>query len=354
MQLTAGGRAGADRAMRYAIVAALAAAFVANAAVPGLAANSPFGVAIPDSAPPPETGAFKSFFLWVSAQQSAFYKALVDAIKQMKASGDAGWLLIGLSFLYGLFHAAGPGHGKVVVSSYVLASDETARTGIAVSFAASMVQAATAVGLIGVAALVLNMTSIAITETTRVFEIGSYALVAALGVFLVWRKVLVPAYAAIARPAPHLATLSAAGHHHHHDHHHHGHDHDGHCCHVAGATTAEAIAASRTPLKDALAAIVAVGMRPCSGALIVLVFALSQGLFWAGVAAAFAMAFGTALVVSALVVLSVTAKSIALNVAGAGSGLAARLQAGVEGLAAVFILAVGLTLLYAALLQPAV
>ncbi|MEM1047339.1 MAG: nickel/cobalt transporter [Pseudomonadota bacterium] len=358
-----------------------------------LAAQSPFGVAIPDSTSPADTGPFKSFFLCVSAYQSQFYQAMTGAVKDLKESGTAFWLLMGLGFLYGVFHAAGPGHGKAVLSSYVVASNETARTGAIISFLASLVQAVSAIVIIGFAAILLKATSMAITDTARAFEIGSYALVAVLGVFLVWRKVLKPMVFGLSRfvrrSEPGLAlagvpqaamqdhaalrTLDAHGHHHHHhghshyDHDHHGHGHghghghhghahgaDGACCHMTGAGTAEAITRSATPLKDALGAILAVGIRPCSGALIILVFTLSQGLFWAGIAATFAMAIGTGLVVALLVTLSVTARNVAVGVAGPGSVAAARVQTGLEALAALFVLFVGVTLLYASLLSPSV
>jgi len=345
----------------------------------GHAAQSPFGVALPEAAPSAAGGPFKSFFLWIAQQQSEFYKAMVEAVKAIKSSGHATWFLVGLSFLYGVFHAAGPGHGKVVLSSYVLASNETARTGIVVSFAASLVQAVSAIALIGVAAVALNLTSIAITDTTAVFETGSYALVAALGLFLVWKKVVRPLGSMLARSRPGLVAVPAGagehnlmqqheavhhGHHdhdhhahsgHHHHHHHHDHDHGAHdhCCHMTGADQAAAISRSATPVKDAMAAILAVGMRPCSGALIVLVFALSQGLFWAGILATFAMALGTGIVVAALVLLSVAARDTALKLASGQSRLAGRVQAVLEGFAAMFVLGIGLSLLYASLLKPA-
>ncbi|MEM8811587.1 MAG: nickel transporter [Pseudomonadota bacterium] len=310
--------------------------------------------------------------------QSAFYQSMVEAVKQMKADGSAAWLLAGLSFFYGVLLAVGPGHGKAVLSSYVVASNETARIGVTVSFLAAFVQAMSAIGLISVAAIALNLTSFAITDTTQAFEIGSYALVAALGVFLVARKVVMPAFGWVTarfRPHPILASAEIVGagpgscshashhhhdhHHHHHDHghrhhHRHGHDHGDHaCCHVAGIGEVEAIARSKTPIRDAAAVILAVGIRPCSGALIVLVFALSQGLFWAGVMATFAMALGTAIVVALLVVLSVTARNAALRLADAGGNGSAGtvIRVGIEGAAALFVLFVGLTLLYAALLQ---
>lgn len=335
------------------------------------AAQSPFGVALPETSSAPSSGPFQGFFLWVAQQQSAFYKEMVQAVKAIKTSPSAAWFLIGLSFLYGVFHAAGPGHGKVVLSSYVLASNDTARTGVLISFAAAMVQAVSAIVLIGIAAIILNMTSIAITETTAVFESGSYALVAALGVFLVWKKVVQPLIAILFSPqfqptpahSPAGHGHAAVGHemhsheddaHAHHDHSNHDHFHQGHdhCCHVAGADQAAAIASSATPFKDAVAAIVAVGLRPCSGALIVLVFALSQGIFWVGILSTFAMAFGTGIVVAALVVLSVTARETAVRLAGRQSRLAGRIQASLEGAAAVLVLGLGLTLLYASFLQP--
>ncbi len=346
-----------------------------------LAAQSPFGVAIPDATSPADTGPFKSFFLWVAAYQSQFYQAMTGAVKDLKQSGAAFWLLMGLGFSYGVFHAAGPGHGKAVLSSYVVASNETARTGAIISFLASLVQAVSAIVIIGIAAIILKATSMAITDTARAFEIGSYTLVAVLGVFLVWRKVLKPMVSGLRRfvrrsdPGLALAGVPQAAlqdhaalrtqhddHHHHHGHghgHDHGHGHHGHahgadgaCCHMTGAGTAEAITRSATPLKDALGAILAVGIRPCSGALIILVFTLSQGLFWAGIAATFAMAIGTGLVVALLVTLSVTARNVAVGVAGPGSVAAARVQTGIEALAALFVLFVGVTLLYASLLSP--
>src|SRR5690554_1555485 len=175
--------------------AALAAGFVLLMAVTGAsAAPSPFGVGLPEAAASP-SGPFAGVFRWVARQQSAFYQALTEALKALKADGSAGWWLVGLSFLYGVFHAAGPGHGKAVISAWVLANRETLLRGIALSFASAFAQAVTAIVLVGVAAVILNLTSVAITETTRLFEIGSYAAVTALGLMLVWSKILRPVIA---------------------------------------------------------------------------------------------------------------------------------------------------------------
>ena len=369
-------------ARRFALSLAGAAVLaLALSAAAAHAAPSPFGVGLPEQSLS-SGGILSGFFAWVSAQQTAFYGALTSSLKQMKADGSAGWWLMGLSFLYGVFHAAGPGHGKAVISSYVLANGETLRRGIAISFASALAQAVTAVMVIGLASIVLRMTSIAITETTRWLEIGSYAAVAGLGLYLVWRKIVRPLLTPRKVVALGAQAVVACDHHDHHSHHTHerthghahevrhahahththdhghdhghghGHDHD----HAAGEVCASCghlhapppqMLAGDFSLSRAWTALRAVGLRPCTGALVVLVFAISQGLAWAGVAATFAMAIGTGLTVSALATIAVLAKDAAMRTVG-GRG-AARLHAAIEGFGALVVLALGSTLLIAAL-----
>ncbi len=104
-------------------------------------------------------------------------------------------------------------------------------------------------------------------------------------------------------------------------------------------------------LAQAWTAILAVGVRPCSGAIIVLVFALSQGLFLAGVAATFVMALGTGLTVASLAVLAVSARSVAIRLSGIDSPVTGRIVRGVEILAAAAVLVLGLVMLGGALVN---
>ena len=94
-----------------------------------------------------------------------------------------------------------------------------------------------------------------------------------------------------------------------------------------------------------LSAVIAVGLRPCSGAVLVLVFALAQGLFWAGVAATFAMGLGTALTVAAIATFAVGAKGLATRLASGRGGYGLVAVRGLEVTAAVFVLAFGVLLL---------
>ena len=96
---------------------------------------------------------------WIFAKQAEFYRQFSGLIRAAKADGSAAWSLIGLSFLYGIFHAAGPGHGKAVISSYLVANEETWKRGVVLSFASALVQALVAVVVVGIAAALLNATA---------------------------------------------------------------------------------------------------------------------------------------------------------------------------------------------------
>jgi ABC-type nickel/cobalt efflux system permease component RcnA len=316
---------------RFAARAALALTLVAVAA-PALAA-SPFGVGLPEQG--------GGWLPQVAALQKAFYRDLTAALKALRDSGQAAWWLAGVSFAYGVVHAAGPGHGKVVISSYLLANEESAKRGVAIAFLSAMAQALVAVLLVAVMAALLNMTSVAITDTAKILEVGSYALIAALGLTLLWRKgrgLLHARRAAQRRPF----GVGAQAVHRHDD----GHAHHGHACGCGHhhAPAPEVAAKARGP-KAAAAAVLSVGVRPCSGALIVLVFALAQGIFWAGIASTFLMALGTAVTVAALAAPAVGAKGVAARLAAGDSGRARAVMLGLEIVGALLVTAFGLVLL---------
>src|SRR5947209_19158863 len=128
----------------------------------------PFGMSRP--APPVDVGGFTG---WILAKQAEFYRMLSGTIRAAKADGSAAYTLLGISFLYGIFHAAGPGHGKAVISSYLVANDETWKRGIVLSFASAILQAITAIVIVGIAAVLLGATAKAMGDTVRVIEIVS-------------------------------------------------------------------------------------------------------------------------------------------------------------------------------------
>jgi len=357
--------AGTTRTLLKLAVAIAAIALVAGAVDAALAQ---FGAPRPPQGapPPPPPSAQGGITGWIMAKQAEFYRGLSGAVRAAKTDGTAVWGLFTLSFLYGIFHAAGPGHGKAVISSYVIANEETWWRGVVLSFASAMLQALVAVAIVGVAAVLLQASASTMRRTTDVIEIVSYSLIILIGLRLLWvkgRGFLSAAWAL--RPAPVAAVAGhphdhAHGHdhghdhgaHHHHDQHDHGHDH-AHHDHKHDDASAWGHAHAPEPAELAgpggwtrgLSAIVAVGLRPCSGAILVLVFALAQGLFWAGVVSTFIMGLGTAITVAAIATLAVSAKALAGRFARVHSGYGMLAMRGIEVAASLVIIAFGALLL---------
>jgi nickel/cobalt transporter (NicO) family protein len=289
----------------------------------------PFGVGRPDGQ------AVMTYGLggWLLAEQAAFNRAMATALKAAAEQGSLPLLLIGIGAIYGVLHAAGPGHGKAVISAYLFATGETIRRGLLLATSAALLQAVVAIALVASLSLALGATAKTMDAMTLDLERASYVAIAAMGLWLVWRK------------AQWLwqARGDADGE--------PGHVHGPSCGHLLAleATipaeprrrfTAERAGGAATP-SSAVAAVLAGGLRPCTGALLILVFALSQGAFAAGIAATFAMAFGTAITVAGIAALAVGAKGIATRLVGSGGASSRRLLAVVELGAGAAILVLG-------------
>jgi nickel/cobalt exporter len=352
---------------RGVILTVLVAVLVACAIDVVSAQAAPFGA-------PHPAGAMSASGLtgWIFAQQAAFYRSLSGFIRASKEDGAAMWGLFGISFLYGVFHALGPGHGKAVISSYLVANEETWRRGVVMSFASAGMQSVVAIVVVAIAAVLLGATAKVIGLTVHLVEIVSYGLVILIGLRLLYvkgRSFLLGCRELTWTQAPVLTLASGpsgnafplhspragamtmrggqcmvdgcAGHEHgfHCDDDHHasawGHAHGPEPAELAGAGG----------WRRGLSAVVAVGLRPCSGAIIVLIFALAQDLFWTGVGATLLMGLGTALTVAAIATLAMSARQIASRVAKARAGFGMLTMRAIEVGAAALIVAFGTLLL---------
>lgn len=330
--------------------------------LPADAQNS-LGLGRPEQIIRPE-GYFAPVLLWIQAQQQAFYQAMTDALKSIRSGGGGAWLLAGLSFAYGVLHAAGPGHGKAVISSYMLANEVQLKRGIVLSFGSALLQALTAIAMIGALTLVLRGLGYRSADMTRYLEIASYAAITLLGAWLLWRKLTGGGHGhEHGHSHGHTHSHEHEHHHHGHEHHDHGHGHHGHedhghhhlnageaACPDCGHMHAPdpALLEGKIGLREAWSAVLAVGLRPCSGALIVLTFAFLNGLYAAGIASVFAMAAGTGITVAALASLAVGAKSLALRLSGADRA-SERVHRIIEITGAGLVFLLGATLLAASL-----
>ena len=311
----------------------------------------------------PSTGLFGEWLNWINLQQQDFYRSLTGALKGMREDGSRLWVLVGLSFAYGVFHAAGPGHGKAVISSYMLANEVALqarhhaflRLGLPAGdhrdprHGAGVSGAARHVGFDDRRDLVSRSGELCADHAVRRMALVAEGRPAAAFAGR-WQPGLQPVGRARAFSCTHEAmrtrirtppirmatamrrrirtamrdmtirtiirgtitrpTSTSISHH-----------ATGEVCETCGHSHAPdpaMLSGDRFSWKTAWSAVAAVGLRPCSGALIVLTFAFLNGLFVGGVLSVFAMAVGTAITVSVLATLAVTAKNWAVAYAGDG------------------------------------
>jgi ABC-type nickel/cobalt efflux system permease component RcnA len=319
---------------------------------PAFAQSGPPSAFAPPQAAPRAQGAFGSLMNWVAETQQRMQRELAASVRRLKSGNAiaAALALAGLSFLYGVVHAVGPGHGKAIISSYVVANEETVRCGVMISFLAAGLQAVTAVALVGVLLVALNATGLQVNAWAHQLESVSYALIALVGLYLLSTQLMRLWSRYRGGNAPPTAGLDDSHHHHHHHHHHHDHEHEhGEACgHIVDARQL----AGPFSWRKVMAVAFSVGIRPCTGAILVLVFALTQGLFWAGVAATFAMALGTAITVAVLASLALGSRELALRLGGGSSAWANAVwtTCAIGGALVIFLFG---TLLFIASLGPA-
>lgn len=330
---------------------ALLGAFAAPAA-----AQSPFGRGAPTAPASPDARPGESkpaaptlvdrWYATIRRWQSELTRALATEVRAYKEEGALapvfGLLLV--SFLYGVAHAAGPGHGKMATAAYFGANRAAATQGITMSALIGMFQALSAIVFVGAFALLFRLSQTETVRSVLYVEAASYALIAGVGLWIAWGGL-------VGRGCTHNhgPALAPAGHahDHRHGHAHHHHDHRSHAHHGHGAAAAPANATLVSMLPVALAS----GLRPCTGAILVLLFTLSQGIFEIGVLATFTMSLGTFLVVAAIGLVAIYARRAAGR-AGRGSERLANAAQRTVGLAGgLLVFAFGGLFLHTTLIQ---
>ena len=277
---------------------------------------------------------------WIQVKQKAFYDSMSAALKAIRGQSQwsAAFLLMAMSFGYGVLHAAGPGHGKAVVSAWVLANERELRRGILIACLSAVFQALTAIVLVSVLLMTVQAAGTAARGLAATLESASYALITLLGLYLIVQAL---------RTSPAGLVAQPAGHGHSHPHPHTGHDEPCACDH--GHMPAAEAVAGEWSLARAVSLAFAVGLRPCTGAILVLLLSSAMGLYWAGVASTLAMAVGTALTVSVIAVLAVTSRRLALRLAGRDSVWLSRTLAGLKLAGGLAIAGLGGLLFWASL-----
>ena len=251
------------------------------------------------------------FWLWQSWPQVMVKSILWQREVNQQISGllkavaenpiQAGGSLLLFSFTYGVLHALGPGHGKVVITTWLATHPSKLKSSIGLTLASSLLQGLVAIGLVVVVLTVLQLPARQLHMSSFWLEKGSYALVGVLGILLCWRAVKK------LRTLLHRPVFTAfTPHHEHHENCGCGHQH---------LPNPEQMQ-SGDDWRARLMIILSMGMRPCSGAIMVLLFSKVIGVFSWGMASALAMAAGTSLTITSLALLVHSFRTLAVRLSG--------------------------------------
>jgi ABC-type nickel/cobalt efflux system permease component RcnA len=285
---------------------------------------------------------------WMRDKQQNFYRQLSGALKGLQ-SGSAmasAWTLIILSFLYGVFHAAGPGHGKVVISGWLLATEHELRRGILIAALSALFQALTAIVIVSALVLFVQSASAMARDVAGFLESASYLMIAGLGLYLIWtavgRQRTPLAVTAGTQPQFEIVNMPQSSRVYDHV---HGPDCD--CGHAHAPAAADV--KGDWSLWRAVTLAFAVGLRPCTGAILMLIFSWSIGLYWAGVMAALVMGLGVFITISIIASLAVYSKALALRYAALDGRMMGFAVTGLRAICGVGIAALGGLMFWASL-----
>lgn len=227
------------------------------------------------------------FLAWSLQTQIQLHRLLVTHLLQINSGQySAGLWLIGVTFIYGILHAVGPGHGKFVVTTWLTTHQPPRGVALSVPFLGSLVQGLSAIAFVVILAVGFNLTTGDLSSSRWYLEKTSSLFIAALGVMMMvqaWRG---------------RSQLRHAHQHQHEPKHEHEHEHEQHlagCGHHHGITVE-----SVDNWKAWIGIIIATGVRPCSGALTVLLFSSVIGITRWGMFAVMTMALGTGMALVAL------------------------------------------------------
>jgi len=231
--------------------------------------------------------AVRSMFRQVADWQRQINRYLAQQLRETGRQGGmtAAFTVIFASFVYGVLHAAGPGHGKLVVASYFTAREAPLRTGILMGTIIALTQAVVAIVMVAILAMVLGGSQLEIMDRTTLLELASYGLIFGIGLYMTYDT---------------LRGRATCGHDHsdrRHSHHGHSHGPDPKAKDAWLTRTAERWLGTRG---EVIAIGIVSGVRPCTGSILVLLFALANGVYLLGVIASFMMAAGVAITISAL------------------------------------------------------
>ena len=208
-------------------------------------------------------------------------------LQQQNHQYRGGMMLVVGSFIYGFLHSVGPGHGKFVITTYLATNRQQLAISRLITLCGSLMQGGVAILFVLILAVALNLSMGDLSLSRYWVEKGSAVFIACFGLMLLWRAAEVrlhkPRTIKAISPTPLISK------------------HDPYC--GCGHKHSPDASELNSGWRNALWVIAAIGIRPCSGAILILVFANAIGMFTWGVISALSMALGTALSIMILATL---------------------------------------------------
>lgn len=256
--------------------------------------------------------------------QRSFNVEISHALRNINENTlQAGFTLLIISFLYGVFHAVGPGHGKFILTSYLSLEETKLPQTLKITWLSALVQGIVAVVLVTLLVAIFSLSRQYFNLTLKWVERGSFAVMIAFGLYWLWQGIrsttaknsparaqslpqkapIQPLVIRQLRPEKPIGPTIVAQ----------GHIHSENCgCghkHLPSSQEMETI----QDWKSMWAVVFSIGLRPCTGAILVLFLAYTLNLYWWGVAAALVMAVGTGLTLTLFACLVLFARQKAVQ-----------------------------------------
>lgn len=281
--------------------------------------------------------------------QKAFNLQLSSSLNQLgQQHQEAGITLILISFFYGIFHAIGPGHGKFILTSYLALEQSKLKRAVKISLASSIVQGIVAILLVSIIIVAFTLSRTYFNLTLKWVERGSFMLMILLGVYWIYQ-----AWQGIRPPKLQIRKISPmqmsqektplVSHHIHHEHCGCGHQH----------LPSSVQMNQSTGWKSQLFLILSIGLRPCSGAILVLFLSYTLNIYLWGILATLMMALGTGitLTIFALIVIFARHKAVQLKMWYFPAKFSFPIASSLKFLTACVLIGMGILLLHSSFIE---
>jgi len=282
----------------------------------------------PPSAPAPtEQSFYARALIWAVDFQRTMVRDIGRYMAAIRDGTSSTALLagIGFAFAYGVIHTLGPGHGKMIVASYFVGREAQVLRGLWMGVQIAVTHVISAIVLVLLFDITFRSMLGGEPAESWWIRLFSFGLIAIIGAYML--------YGAI------RSSLGKTGHGHDHHHHHghshdhdHDHDHSHHHRHGHEKHSGRALA-------------VLAGLVPCTGAILVMLFALANGIIVAGVLMVIAISAGMALTMAAIGIAAILVRRVMILVTGEGSRRGYIVATALDYAAALLILAVGVSFL---------